>query len=251
MTNFSSVPVLATVLGVFWVVATTRSATRGTLQAGEFVTLILWVVAMTGWGLLSGKYAITGDYRTDAFLQSLPGFWLPFIPVGVTVVLLAVPGFRTGLFKLFVDNERAFIFAQGLRALAIGGVIKGLTGRLPPSFALPIGIPDFLFGLSALWLGVHMARRQYSEKALIVWNLAGMVVILPAPFLMQMGMPGPLYTFTSQPDTRTLLEFPLALAPTLIVPVFITLNFIHAAVLWRRSQAMSAQNGLPERTTAR
>lgn len=249
MTNFSSVPALAAVLGATWVVLAVGTRVRGKLQRGELALLLGWVIAMAIWGYLSAGYAISGTYRSEGFLSSAPGFWLPFIPMGITVVMLLAASFRSGLFNLFANNDGAFVLLQGLRALAIGGVTKGLTGHLPPSFALPIGIPDFLFGLSALWLGLRMAKHRPSAKALIAWNLLGVAVILPAPFLMQMGMPGPLYTFTSQPDARALLDFPLVLAPTLIVPVFITLNTIHAAVAWLRYTA-AVRVSLPAQSIA-
>lgn len=242
MTNFSSVPALAVALGVTWTVLAARSTSRKALRRTEFGALALWALAMAGWGALSASHAIGGDYRTEGFLRSLPGFWLPFIPVGFSAAFLAAPAFRSGLFKLFAANHRAFVLLQGLRVLAIGGVTKGLTGHLPPSFALPIGIPDFLFGLSALWLGLRMAERRPAPATLIAWNLVGVAVILPAPFLMQMGMPGPLYTFMSQPDARALLDYPMALAPTLIVPTFITLNAMHAAVLWLQSRGEDASS---------
>lgn len=121
---------------------------------------------------------------------------------------------------------------HALRIAAVGGVAKGFAGVLPASFAFPVGIPDLLFGVSTLLIGVFWPNGGLSRRTLIVWNIVGIAVILPAaPLLMQMGLPGPLYTLTSAPDARGLFEFPLVLAPTLIVPFFIFTNAVHASVL--------------------
>lgn len=230
--TFSSVPLLAGALAACLATLAVRSTARGVLGRAEAAALAAWLAAMCAWGLVSANLAISGSYRADAFLATLPGFWLPMVPFGLTAALFALPSFRRGVVRFFAHNPRALVLVQGFRALAIGGVVKGFTGDLPPSFALPIGIPDFVFGVSALWLGHRAARRPLTPRGLIAWNLAGIAVILPAPLLMQTALPGPLYTFASQPDARALLDFPMALAPTVLVPVFMTMNAIHAAVLW-------------------
>jgi hypothetical protein len=88
------------------------------------------------------------------------------------------------------------------RAAVIGGVVKGLNGLLPASFALPVGIPDLLFGLSALVLALLWKGEGWSARTLIARNLIGMAVIMPAPILGQLGLPGPFHLFTSIPDAR-------------------------------------------------
>jgi hypothetical protein len=120
-----------------------------------------------------------------------------------------------------------------MRIAAIGGVVKAANGILPQSFVYPIGIPDLMFGLLSLALALSYSRQRYSATTLIRWNLLGMAVLMAAPVLMQLGLPGPLHILNSQPDARTLFEFPMVLAPTLVVTLLFFLNGWHAWVLWR------------------
>lgn len=38
-----------------------------------------------------------------------------------------------------------------------------------------------------------------------------MAVLIAAPLLMQLGLPGPFYVLDAQPDARVLFEFPIVL----------------------------------------
>lgn len=63
---------------------------------------------------------------------------------------------------------------------------------------------------------------------------------MPAvPILMQMGLPGPFYIFTSAPDAMALIDYTMVMAPTLLVPFFVTKNVVHILVLWRQDRAQS------------
>jgi len=121
---------------------------------------------------------------------------------------------------------------------ALGGVIKGFAGLLPTSFAFPVGVPDLLFGLTGVWLALAWPKGGWFARTLVIWNALGVAAILPAaPILMQMGLPGPFYIFASAPDARALFDYPMVLAPTLIVPLFVTMNAVHILVLWRQGRA--------------
>ena len=51
---------------------------------------------------------------------------------------------------------------------------------------------------------------------------------------MQMGLPGPLQVFDGPPASEALLVYPMALAPTVVVPIFLMLNLWAAAWLYLR-----------------
>ncbi len=234
MQSVSSLPFLCAGLAAFWIWLGVHSYLRGHINMAGLVSIAVWITSLTAWGVTSVYLALNGTYASERFYSLLPGLWWPMIPAVITVVLLALPSFRTALFAVVWQNSRALILIQALRIAAIGGVFKGFTGQLPPSFALPVGIPDMLFGLSALALTVFWSKAGWSTRMLMTWNLIGLGVILPAPLLMQLGLPGPFHVFNSTPDARALFEYPMVLAPTLVVPLFITMNAIHAAVLWMK-----------------
>ena len=232
MTTVSTLPFLCGALAAFWLWLGIRSFARGHIGTAGLVSVLVWIACLAAWGVVTARWALSGYYRSAEFYSLLPGLWWPMIPAFITVGILALPPFRRALHAIASHNARSLVMVQALRIAAIGGVLKGLSGLLPPSFALPVGIPDMLFGLSALALAVLWPTKGRPTRTLIAWNLIGIAVILPAPILMQLGLPGPLHIFTSTPDARALFEYPMVLAPTLVVPLFITMNAIHAAVLW-------------------
>ena len=60
-------------------------------------------------------------------------------------------------------------------------------------------------------------RQELRESGLLNQNLAPLV-------LMNMGIPGPWHIIHSTPDMVSLYEYPMALAPTTAVPIFIVIN---------------------------
>lgn len=236
MHAYSILPLLCAGLAMFWLRLGVGSFNRGHIRLAGLISIAAWIVSLAAWGLVSARWALTGYYSSPEFLALVPGLWWPMIPAVITVTLLALPPFRSALYAIFVNNSRKLVLIQGLRIAALGGVIKGFTGLLPPSFALTVGIPDMVFGLSALLLFLRWPRDGWSARTLITWNMIGLAVIMPAPVLMQLGLPGPFHVFTGAPDARALFEYPMVLAPTLVVPLFITMNAIHAAVLWMEAR---------------
>lgn len=92
-------------------------------------------------------------------------------------------------------------------------------------------IPDFLFGVSAFWIARKAQRGDLSRKKFVVWNLVGVLVIVPsAPILLQLGLPGPVQVFTSVPDARAVFTYPMSIAPMIGVPLFVLVDLW---VVWR------------------
>lgn len=233
----STIPAILTLLALS-LLAIMLQALRGRrIGAGEFAALVAWICVLAVWGAASAQFSLNGAYDSDAFLALIPGLWVPLIPIAITAAFAAFPAFRRGLSALFLHQARALVFVQSIRLTAIGGVMKGLAGLLPASFALPVGIPDFLFGLAGVWLALAWPKGGWSARALIIWNGLGVVAIVPAgPILMQMGLPGPFHIFTSAPDARALFDYPMVMAPTLLVPFFVTMNAVHILMLWRQGR---------------
>ena len=86
-----------------------------------------------------------------------------------------------------------------------------------------VGIPDFLFGLSALIVGWLLLRKAVGTRFLMIWNLIGAAIILLPTFLL-------MNYFMNEPGFIFIFEFPMVLAPSIVVPIFIFLNFLLA---WR------------------
>lgn len=243
MMKFSSIPLIFLAIAGFWVWATESAYSRHKITARQRKSIWLWLLALALWGAMTTSLAVSGFYRSEVFLNLLPGFWVPLAPVLISLILLLIwPRLRSALFEVTAQTSpRAFMLLHAVRIAAIGGVFKAHQGLLPPSFAYPIGIPDLLFGLLSLLLALNYPRIAPDRRTIIAWNGLGMLSLMAAPVLMQMGLPGPLYVFQTQPDARSLFDFPMVLAPTLVVTWMFFINAWHSYVLWRYTATPAAR----------
>jgi hypothetical protein len=226
---------LAIELGfLFATAAHARRRGAPTASTAPVHALLLWI---TLYAVLVSTLGYRGALTSERLLPWAPGFWLP-----VTTVLacagpaFAVPRLREGL-RQVVDSTpwHGWAGIHALRILAVGTLQKASVGEFPAWFALGVGLPDLLFGLSALWVARRAVRGELGHRAFLWWNVVGALVIVPAaPILIQLGLPGPAYVFTSQPDARAILAFPMAIAPLVGVPLFVLMNACVAWRLWER-----------------
>jgi hypothetical protein len=136
--------------------------------------------------------------------------------------LLLSRNLRSGLLGIASGTPwHWLVFFQALRIGALGGIMKGIKGEITSGFVFWIGGPDFLYGTSALIVGWLLLRKAISNRALMIWNLIGPAIILLPTFLfMNYWMNEPGFTF--------IFEFPMVLAPSIVIPIFLFLNFLLA-----------------------
>lgn len=207
--------------------------------------LATWGVlaVLSVWAVLSAHLASSGTYLAPGLLDWMPGLWLPLAPFAIVGIALAISqDFRHALVGILdVTPPQWLVFVQAVRITAIGTLIKTMQGKFPLHFELGVGLPDLLFGLSALWVAWAVLRGAISWRGLAYWNLAGFAVVaVPALLLTQMGLPGPMQVFEGPPASEALLVYPMALAPTVIVPFFLMLNLWSATWLFFRRPAIGS-----------
>ena len=162
----------------------------------------------------------------ESWLLILWGTAAPLVLLGALV--LVSPGARSTLadFALHTPLE-ALTRVHAVRILALGTIYKWLVGELPTHFILPVGVPDFLIGLTAFWIARLSTRDpQRARPLLIAWNAVGVAVLLSAPVLIQLSQPGPFQLYFQGPTTHEVLGFPMSIVPTLAAPVFVGLHLI-------------------------
>ena len=228
-----SVPFLVAIALCALVASGRRARSLGAISTSEVRACSILLAVLCVWIVASSALAVSGVYldeRTLRFLPLLCGF---LVPVGIVAAALWFdPVLRSGVLGIVKSLPLSWLVgAQAIRITAIGTIIKYLDGDLPGHFILPVGVPDFAVGLTALPMAWWASRNPAGARSsLIVWNLVGASIFLAAGILMHVSMPGPVQLFTSGPTTQTLFEFPLALVPTFLVPCFVGL---HSACLWR------------------
>ncbi len=225
MQHISMVPVLAVGLLVFWLYISIRFALQEETHDSGVILVSVWLSLLMIWGVCSKILAETGIYASDYFISLLPMLWIPLIPVIITGTMLLLRPFRIAIIEIIDHYQTALIWVQALRILAAGSLIKAYLGIFPVSFAIAVAIPDMLFGLSVIFVARKSMRELLNSRCLFRWNILGLLAILPAaPLVGQMGLPGVMYYFTSIPDARALFDYPMVLAPTLVVPFFLIMN---------------------------
>lgn len=242
--KFSLIPALflLQMLGILYAAryALNRQGMKG---YGWFLAITLMLAL---WGLISSWLALSGVYLSPGFLAVYPTLWLPFIPLVPVIAVLAISATARRALQVVIDTVPVgwLIGIHALRILALGTMIKAWRGEFSLSFALWVGVPDLLYGLSALWMLRLAAQNRLSDRGLLIWNLLGVLVILPgAPLIGQMGLPGIFHMIEETPSMITLYEFPMVLAPSLVVPVFVMMNLFTAIRLIERRRQPLAEGG--------
>jgi hypothetical protein len=224
-------PLLVAELGFIFILA--RRCGRLDPVRMETRPVYLYLLWLTAYGIITSVLGARGFFVSDELLKTLPGFWLQLVTVAVMVMpVILFSRVFSGL-RQIVDATpwHWFAYFQGLRIAALGTLYKTMIGQFPAYFEYGVGIPDLLFAISAFWIARKAGRGELSKKSFLVWNLVGILVIVPsAPILLQFGLPGPVQVFTSLPDARTVFTYPMSIAPMIVVPLFVMVNIW---VVWR------------------
>ena len=210
-----------------------RARSLGAISTSEVGACSILLAVLCVWIVTSSILAASGVYLSERALRVLPLLCGFLVPIGIVATgLRFAPVLRSGVLGILESLPLSWLIGvQAIRITAIGTILKYLAGELPGHFILPVGVPDFAVGMTALPMAWWATRNPSSARlSLIVWNLAGASIFISAGILMHVSMPGPVQFFTSGPTTQTLFEFPLALVPTFLVPCFVGL---HLACLWK------------------
>lgn len=97
-------------------------------------------------------------------------------------------------------------------------------GHLPPIFALPAGLGDVAVGLAAPLIARRLARGD--RRGARAFHLLGLLDLVVAFTLGYLAAPGPSRLLAAIPSTEPMTLLPLALIPTVAVPVAIALHVV-------------------------
>ncbi|MGH1352463.1 MAG: hypothetical protein ACRBBN_16880 [Methyloligellaceae bacterium] len=220
-------------LALIWLAAS-RLKKQEVLDRSDGQIINTGLLLLGLWGIAIWMIASSGVTQSDWFLASWPPFW--FLAVTILIVELPMVAFKKvkqAVYQLISSTPLYWLTAIHIfRVLAIGSIIKSLNGEFSFYFGLIVGVPDFIFGLSAILVTYLVYTKQVGDKFVAIWNYAGALIIMPtAIILMQLGLPGPVQIFTATPTIATIFEFPMVLAPAVIVPLFVMANLFTARYL--------------------
>jgi hypothetical protein len=174
-------------------------------------------VVLGSWLVISGKLARAGVYR------QAPGEGVPWFPVafaGVLVALLIATRIRIVSRILSAPGAPArLVLPHTLRVVGVVFLIVMAQGHLPAAFAVPAGLGDIAIGVAAPFVARNLARGAGRIEALRfhVLGLVDLVVALSVGFVL-------FVLVEVTPSTEPLTLLPLALIPTVAVPLAIALH---------------------------
>ncbi len=219
--QLSVLPVFVAFVLIFCLAITRRAKSNASITAGQALRVYGLLLTFFVWTLFAVVLGVQG--RHVELMAHIPLLWQSFVPVLLwSTAFIFSSTLRSGLRGIATTTPAHWlVFVQALRIGALGGIVKGIRGEVTSSFVFWIGIPDFLFGLSAIGVGWLALRRTVGPRFLIAWNLLGFaLIILPTFVPMNYWMNDPGFTF--------IFECPMVLAPSVVVPMFISLNLLHA-----------------------
>jgi hypothetical protein len=200
-------------------------------------TLVYSMLAL--WFLASLILSLEGFFQTGP-----AGLPLPLgLSVSIPIVVLATLYALSGTLRAFADSVdlRAIVAFNILRVVGLDFVICYAQGRLPAGFAFPAGFGDILTGLLAIPLLLAMSGVQPSSvrKWFVAWNLLGLtdLIVAVASGILHSGSKLGILTGDG-PTTLLMSQYPRALIPTFLVPIYILLHLL--ALVRRREVNPSA-----------
>jgi hypothetical protein len=190
-------------------------------------------VVLGGWFTASAVIAAHGWYHTRIG-HGVP--WMPVAVVGFLGTLLAlsrVPGVARALAApgtvRRLELPHSFRAADGVAFLLIMAL-----GHLPALFALPAGLGDIATGIAAPLVALRLARGT-SRRAALWLNAFGMTDLVVA---LTLGAVTAYQLIHGTPSGAPISELPLALVPTVGVPLLLALHITSVRALARAPRTL-------------
>lgn len=202
-------------------------------------------VALLGWLAVSWTLAGAGYYSGDAG-GSVP--WIPVVFLVVLVGLLLVSRVPVVSRALGSSSDVGRLIApHTIRVLGVVFLIAVAEGALPAAFALPAGLGDIAIGIAAPFVAWRLAKGG-GRKTAVWFSVLGLLDLVVALTIGFLTAPGPFQTLESTPTTAALAQLPLALIPTVAVPIAIALHIAALTRLRDSSDKRAESRLVPEPT---
>lgn len=194
-----------------------------TARAGRRTAALLvagTVLLFGSWYVTSGVIAEHGGY--DLRLGQQPP-WLPIAVLSTLVVLLALTRIPLVSRALAAPGTLGRIeLAHTFRLVGVAFVIMMALGHLPAVFALPAGLGDMAVGAAAPFIAYRLAKGT-GRRAAVWFNALGIVDLVVA---LTLGTLTGFQIIDVTTSIQAIGQLPLALIPTVGVPLLLTLHIV-------------------------
>jgi hypothetical protein len=182
------------------------------------------IVVLIAWLILLGILSIRGFFSEFTRLPPRLAFAL-LIPLPVVLLFT-----RSKAGKQFLRHvqPRWLIYLQSFRILVeIALWVLVRKGALPVQMSFEGRNFDILTGLLAIPVGYYcFVKKSWPPVTALLYNIAGLVLLLNIVTISTLSMPTPLRAFHNQPDSSLITRFPFIYLPGLLVPFAYTLHIL-------------------------
>lgn len=218
--SLSSIILIAIAVCAMFAIHAPQSALR---EDRHDLFLATSAVILFGWIWLAGVLAAAGVFQAAASKV------FPAAGVGVGLALAGgVLLTRSASLKAVLDVI-PLPWLIGIQLYRVVGVIFLAlygVGQLPGEFAIPAGGGDVLIGLAAPLVAYGLYHGYaWSQRAAVLWNVAGVVDLAVAVGTGVLSSPGPLHVLAADNPNHLITAFPLVLIPLFAVPLSFLLHF--------------------------
>ncbi|HEU4552203.1 MAG TPA: hypothetical protein VFS25_05190 [Chitinophaga sp.] len=195
-------------------------------------------ILLAAWLLLLGILSIRGFF---ADFSSLPPRLIFALLTPLPVVLLFMRS-RRGKQLLHQIQPQWLIYLQSFRILVEVAIwLLVHNGLLPVQMSFEGRNFDMLTGLLAFPVGYYcFVKKTWPPVAALLYNIAGLALLLNIVAVSTLSMPTPLRVFHNQPDSSLLTTFPFIYLPGLLVPLAYTLHIL-SLLQWRMHRSLAQQ----------
>lgn len=178
-------------------------------------------------GVVGLALASAGMAGADLYHQE-PGERVPWLGVALvtalagTLLVTRVPVVTAALRHPRADT--GLVLPHALRVVGIVFLLMMLAGELPAAFALPAGLGDIAVGIAAPFVARRLARGD--RRGASLFHVFGLLDLVAAVTLGVLTAPGPLQQLHVSPPSGELAVLPLALIPTVLVPIYVGLHVV-------------------------
>ncbi|HYG19992.1 MAG TPA: hypothetical protein VD816_13735 [Ohtaekwangia sp.] len=194
------------------------------LFRGAVAAIVLWMI-FTGALSVSGTLQNFSTFPPRIFLVLIIPLvaiiWILSVKVTGTILDNLSPAALIGLqvFRVFVEILLWALFT---------------TNLLPVQMTFEGRNFDILAGLSAPLIAWLYAERRISRTVVIVWNFAGLALLINIVTIAILSMPTPIRLFMNEPANTIVTRFPFVWLPALLVPLAYGLHLLSLKQLFRR-----------------
>lgn len=206
-----------------------RAYSHNNIDRRQAVWVFLLVGVLTGWAIVLHQMGVRG-LHLDPLKEQIPFLWQACVPVALVAGFLLIGPARKGLVEAALAMPwHWLVWMQSLRVAALGSLMKWYSGDIESSYVPVVGIPDFLYGLSAIAVGWLVFRHKIGNRFLLGWSLLGAAIILIPTF-------GAMPYWMQEPGFEFIFAHPMVMAPGIVVPLLVLLNLLLAWAIVERTR---------------